>query len=54
MTVRYGPSAITNIISFQKKIKKLNLEVPEEIKKDLDFLYYFFLLRLKLLLFKKI
>ena len=51
MTVYYGPTGIINIISFKKKIEKLNLEVPEDIKKDLDFLYDFFLLRLKLLLF---
>src|ERR1700744_1441128 len=51
MTVYYGPTGIINIIYFKKKIEKLKLEVPEDIKKDLDFLYDFFLLRLKLLLF---
>jgi len=51
MTLRYGPSAITNIIFFLIKIEKLNLKLTEDIKKDLDFLYIFFLLRLKLLLF---
>src|ERR1700759_3945845 len=51
MTIYYGPTGVINIISFKKKIEKLKLEVPEDIKKDLDFLYDFFLLRLKLLLF---
>jgi hypothetical protein len=51
LTVDYGPSAITNIIFFKIKIEKLNLKLPEDIFNDLDFLYNFFLLRLKLLLF---
>jgi len=51
MTVSYGPSAITYIIFFKIKIKKLNIKIPEDILNDLDFLYNFLLLRLKLLLF---
>jgi hypothetical protein len=51
MNVEYAPCAVTNIIYFKYKIKFLNIDLPKDILKDLDFLYIFFLLRLKLLLF---
>lgn len=50
-TTEYAPSGITNIIYIMCKIKKLKISLPENITKDLDFLYNFFSLRLKLLLF---
>jgi hypothetical protein len=51
VNIQYVPSAITNIICIKCKIKYLNIILPEDLLRDLDFLYNFFLLRFKLLLF---
>lgn len=45
------PNAITNILYIKYKVYHLKLTLPQILSEDLDFLYVFFLLRLKLLLF---
>jgi len=51
LTKLYTLNAITNIIYIKYKVKFLKIILLENIQKDLDFLYDFFLLRLKLILF---
>jgi len=50
-TILQGPSSITNILYLKYRADKLNLILPNDIKKDLDYLYMVNVLRLKLLLF---
>lgn len=51
ITKVYALNALTNIIYIKYKINSLNMELPLDLLNDLDYLYYFFLLRLKLILF---
>lgn len=51
ITKVYALNAITNIIYIKYKVNYLKMVLPIELLNDLDYLYKFFLLRLKLLLF---
>ena len=46
-----GPTYITNLLYIKYKVNKLNLKLPVDIEKDLDYLYNIDKLRLKLLIF---
>lgn len=51
ITKVYALNAITNIIYIKYKVNYLKLKLPIDLLNNLDYLYKFFLLRLKLLLF---
>jgi hypothetical protein len=51
ITKVYALNAITNIIYIKYKVNYLKVELSIDLLNDLDYLYNFFLLRLKLLLF---
>jgi hypothetical protein len=51
ITKVYAFNAITNIIYIKYKVDYLQVKLPIDLSNDLNYLYNFFLLRLKLLLF---